>query len=94
MGIMTRIICAGLLVLLATISAVAIVRAYPLQPIGVCYAIDDGHVETTYVNVPASGAYPISSEGSVEQIDGGFIARHEVRFEYRVRRVFLPGVLR
>jgi hypothetical protein len=89
-----RIICAGLLVLLATISAVAIVRAYPIQPVGVCYAIDDGHVETTYVNVPNSGAYPIASEGSIEQIDGGFIARHAVRFEYRVRRVWLPQVTR
>lgn len=70
------------------------VFAQALQPIGVCYAVTTGsHIETTYVNLDSSGAYPIFSSGSVEAIDGGFIARHMVRFEYRVQRVYLPGVV-
>lgn len=63
-----------------------------LQNVGICYATNGANIETTYVNVPSSGAYPIASEGSVEPIEGGFIARHMVRFEFRVTKVYVPVV--
>jgi hypothetical protein len=65
-----------------------------LQNVAICYAVDGSTIETTYVNVPASGAYPIETSGSVEAIEGGFVTHHSVRFEFRIYRMFLPGVTR
>lgn len=89
-----RIICAGLLVLLATLSAYAIVHAYPTQPVTVCYQTDGSTITTAYVDQGATSYYPIESFESVEATADGFVARQETWFERREFTTFVPVVLR
>lgn len=89
-----RIICAGLLVLLATFSAYAIVHAYPSQPVTVCYQTDGSTITTAYVDQGSTSYYPIESFASVEQTADGIVTRQETWFERREFRTMLPVVLR
>ena len=89
---MKHIITAGLIVLACVGISHTIVRAYPIQPVGVCYAVDGTNIETTYIN--AAAAYPIASSGTVEQTETGFAVTHRTVFERLQHKVFAPGVMK
>lgn len=85
---MTRIISAGLLVLLCALAAHLVARA-DIGPVsGLCYAFDGATVTTTYLG---GDPYPVPVSAEVHPVEGGYEVTHRALF--RRMWVYAPMVM-